>query len=393
VQNSNVLINDNGDIGSGGLYDWGGIPDSRTLTLVKMSLNNNGHNTQWNGNAYHAGTNWRYISDGKAVNFNMYSNGGNFLFRSAPSGTAGDIITWGASTNIDSDGIFTLSSSTQYRPQVTVDSAHTSNAGGYVNFRKARGTVSSKTNLENGDKLGTFMGQGYFDGNFINSAYFDFTVDGTPTSTGVPSRITFNTTNQSGVLGERLRIDNNGNTSLTGELTVPSIKETTAYKKYYTKGAGTSGIDSSILYPLFPAANDTLTLGVGTYKISMNFYFIVNGSTVSASVELNMKGAGTAVGNISATSRGNASSGGNAIQYFFNSSIATTVNVTSTTSVDSRVYSVNVEGMIDITTAGTIIPSYQFSATLTGGTVALSAGNHMVVEKISNSTTTNIGWV
>jgi hypothetical protein len=178
-----------------------------------------------------------------------------------------------------------------------------------------------------------------------------------------------------------------------GELTVPSIKETTAYKKYYTKGAGTAGIDSSILYPLFPATNDTLTLGVGTYKISMNFYFIIEGSTVSASVRLNMKGGGTAVGNIIATTRGNASNGGNAVQNFFNSSIETTQTVTSTTSVTSRIYTVNVEGMIDITTAGTIIPSYTFSSTLTGGTVVFSSGNHMVVEKISNSTTANIGWV
>jgi hypothetical protein len=125
----------------------------------------------------------------------------------------------------------------------------------------------------------------------------------------------------------------------------------------------------------------------------MNLYFKVDTSTVSSSLKLNIRGAGTAVGNITATSRGNASSGGNAIQYYFNSSIEVNQNVTSTTSVSSRVYSVNVEGVIDISTAGTIIPSYQWDATLTDGTVILSAGNHMVLEKISNSTTANIGWV
>jgi hypothetical protein len=166
------------------------------------------------------------------------------------------------------------------------------------------------------------------------------------------------------------------------------------YSKYYTKGAGTSGIDSSVLYPLFPSANDTLSLGVGTYKISMNLYFKIDGSTVSASARLNLRGAGTAVGNIFATTRGNASNGGNAVQNFFNSSIETTQIVTSTTSVTSRIYTVNVEGIIDITTAGTIIPSYNFSSTLTGGEMVIfSAGNHMSIEKISNTVTSNIGWV
>ena len=49
--------------------------------------------------------------------------------------------------------------------------------------------------------------------------------------------------------------------------------------------------------------------------------------------------------------------------------------------------------MLDISTAGTIIPSYNFSATLTSGVVGLSAGNHMSIEKVSNTVTSNIGWV
>jgi len=47
---------------------------------------------------------------------------------------------------------------------------------------------------------------------------------------------------------------------------------------------------------------------------------------------------------------------------------------------------------LDISTAGTIIPSYQWGATLTGGVVSLSGANNIVIEKVSNTQTTNIGW-
>jgi hypothetical protein len=125
----------------------------------------------------------------------------------------------------------------------------------------------------------------------------------------------------------------------------------------------------------------------------MHLYVQVTGSTVTSNLRLNMKGAGTAAGSVFVTTRGSIVNGGTPVQYFHNPSIATTLTLTANSAVNGRVYTVNVEGMLDITTAGTIIPSYQWGATLTGGTVILSSTNHMVIEKISNTTTTNIGWV
>jgi hypothetical protein len=181
--------------------------------------------------------------------------------------------------------------------------------------------------------------------------------------------------------------------SNAGALTVPSISETVAYGKYYSRGTGTAGITATTNYPLFPAANDTLTLGVGTYKIQMSLYIQVATSTVSSALNINLRGAGTAVGTMLGTARGSITNGGSPVQYFCASSIATNQLVTAASAVAGRVYTVNVEGMLDITTAGTIIPSYQWGATLTSGVVTLSSANNIVIEKISNTQTTNIGWV
>ena len=48
---------------------------------------------------------------------------------------------------------------------------------------------------------------------------------------------------------------------------------------------------------------------------------------------------------------------------------------------------------MNITTAGTIIPAYQFSATRTSGVVTLNALNHMKIKQIAaTSVTTAGGW-
>jgi hypothetical protein len=360
-----------------------------------------------------------YVKDGFASMYKQVSGGHHWF--TAPSGTAGNPITWTERMRIDNNGNFNIFQDLIHNSAMTYSAnkldAITTDSWAQV----AKITFSSTSVYRNGEvKIDCFIG-----GNSgINGGYVSLTIKykqqattrvfsiqqlANTTGTNAVSyyyydeatltlyvyvRVLSYSTVRVTTMGEKGLIYDGTIVRVEGTLPVGSVMaDLPIYAKYYTKGAGTSGIDSSILYPLFPAANDTLALGVGTYKISMNFTVIVEGSTVSASVRLNMKGAGTAVGNIMATSRGNASSGGNAIQNFFNSSIATTLVVTSTTSVASRIYTVNVEGMIDITTAGTIIPSYSFGATLTDGTVTLSAGNHMVVEKISNTTTTNIGWV
>ena len=48
---------------------------------------------------------------------------------------------------------------------------------------------------------------------------------------------------------------------------------------------------------------------------------------------------------------------------------------------------------MNVTTAGTIIPAYRLSATATSGVTTLNSGNHMIIERMADtSVTTAGGW-
>ena len=59
-----------------------------------------------------------------------------------------------------------------------------------------------------------------------------------------------------------------------------NLKRGTIPITYYTSGIGTSGIAGTTNYALFPSANDTITLPVGTYFVKMGIRIAVSGSTV-----------------------------------------------------------------------------------------------------------------
>jgi len=168
-----------------------------------------------------------------------------------------------------------------------------------------------------------------------------------------------------------------------------------AKKTWFTSGVGTAGITGATNYALFPAAQDTLTLGVGTYEIEMVAYVTVATSTVSGSLQLSPRGAGTAVGTVYGMSTGAITQNGTPIQTGFGSTaLGTALTVTAASAVAGRVYSAQFKGIMNITTTGTIIPSYLFSATLTSGVTTLNALNHMKIKQIAaTSVTTAGGWV
>ena len=161
---------------------------------------------------------------------------------------------------------------------------------------------------------------------------------------------------------------------------------------YFTSGVGTSGITVETNYPLFPAANDTITLDVGTYWYEVSIYCMVSASNVSASFQFSPRGAGTAVG--TATYQGDAATivrgAGNRIAVG-PTALGSAITVSLTTDVAGRTYVVRGSGIINITTAGTLIPSYLFSATVTSGVVTLSGMNYMAIEKIAPSSVTYFG--
>lgn len=161
---------------------------------------------------------------------------------------------------------------------------------------------------------------------------------------------------------------------------------------YFTSGVGTSGITGATNYPLYPAANDTITLDVGTYWYEVSTYCTVATSTVSATFQFSPRGAGTAVG--TATYQGDAAitaNGAGTRMAVGSTALGTAMTVSPASAVAGRVYVVRGSGIINITTAGTLIPSYLFSATVTSGVVTLNAMNWMAIEKIAPSSVTYFG--
>lgn len=157
----------------------------------------------------------------------------------------------------------------------------------------------------------------------------------------------------------------------------------------FTSGVGTSGITQATNYPLFPAPGDTLTLPVGTYFYETSFKVTVATSTTAATLALTLRGNGTAVGTQNYNGTSLIAVTGTAL---FQAQVADTaltgsMVVTNTSSVAGRQYTVRGSGILKITTAGTIIPSYLFSASLASGVTTLSAENYLMIQPLSSSGT------
>ena len=91
----------------------------------------------------------------------------------------------------------------------------------------------------------------------------------------------------------------------------------------YTSGSGTAltptATGEATNQVVLPAANDTITLSVGTYYVDMSF-IITRGatSTTSATARLNILGTGTAVGTFSGQSMSAPTAGGATANFSFN---------------------------------------------------------------------------
>jgi hypothetical protein len=158
--------------------------------------------------------------------------------------------------------------------------------------------------------------------------------------------------------------------------------------KIFTSGVGTSGIAATTNYALFAAAGDTITLPVGTYYYTISFQATVATSTVSATMNLALRGAGTAVGTATFDGTSSITAAGAANEFqVAGTALTGAMTVTAASAVAGRVYVVRGSGILKITTAGTLIPAYQWSAALTSGVVTLVADNYMTITPLSSSGT------
>jgi hypothetical protein len=159
----------------------------------------------------------------------------------------------------------------------------------------------------------------------------------------------------------------------------------------YTSGSNASaGITGLTNYPLFLATNDTITLPIGTYLVKLAISMDVSGSTRNSELFINIRGGGNAVGTFSW--RGVGSLGGTTSSFpVAATALGTNITVTDTTAGGSRTYFCMGEGLLKITTGGTIIPSYQFTTTLTNGVVTLAPDNYMIIQVLDTQSAAAFG--
>lgn len=142
----------------------------------------------------------------------------------------------------------------------------------------------------------------------------------------------------------------------------------------YTSGVGTSltAAAEATLQALLPAANDTITLSIGTYFLDLACTFTRGTvSTTSATARINILGTGGAVGSFSGMSLSSPTAGGATANFAFSAVNINTSNVvTAASTTVSGVYTITLRGMLKVTTAGTIVPQYNLSANLTSAGTA-----------------------
>ena len=160
----------------------------------------------------------------------------------------------------------------------------------------------------------------------------------------------------------------------------------------YTSGIGTSGGAATTNYPLFPSGNDTITLPSGTYLVKVGIRINVSGSTTPSVCNFNIRGGGTAVGSFSWRGTGSTQDAGTAISFVVAATaLGTVFQVTNSSSTNPRQYIFMGEGILKVTSQGTIIPSYQFPVSLVLPTVTLVADNYMTIQQLDTQNAAAFG--
>lgn len=171
-----------------------------------------------------------------------------------------------------------------------------------------------------------------------------------------------------------------------GRATIPTM--------IYTSGIGVAGITLNTNYDIFPTPNNQITLPVGTYLLYLAVRVVVSGSTVSSPLQLNIADGGNAQGTFFWRGFGGTSEGTATATYRSpTSALGTTFTATAASAANPRTYTCSGQGILRITTQGSIIPSYRFSATLTSGTATLFDDNYMIIQSLDTQNAAAFGPV
>jgi hypothetical protein len=221
-------------------------------------------------NYFNDGTS-KYIQTGAASALSLETDG-SIKFFTAPSGTAGNAITFTQALTLDASGRL-LVGATSALGTAQIQSASSSvdpfegyrfanNANGpALSLYKNRGaSVGSNAIVASGDELGTVAFRGYDGAAYRAGAFITGAVDGTPGSGDMPGRLVFSTTaDGASSPTERMRIDSSGNLgigtsspgarleSLVDDATTNAVTRALALS-HTTTGTAADGIGSGISF-------------------------------------------------------------------------------------------------------------------------------------------------
>jgi hypothetical protein len=149
---------------------WSGVT---TLQIGNSSLGDASTNLQLTHNAYYDGGNWRYITSAAASNY--YQAGGFHFWRTAPSGTAGNAISFTQAMTLNASGNLSLGNTNDtYKLDVTgtgrfTDSFELNTTGtGALGFFGANNTTDKYFRIRNSSgnfEMGTSSTEHYLIGN------------------------------------------------------------------------------------------------------------------------------------------------------------------------------------------------------------------------------------
>ena len=160
-----------------------------------------------------------------------------------------------------------------------------------------------------------------------------------------------------------------------------------------TTGAGPTQatVTLNTNYPIFPAANDTLTVAAGTYRIAAALNVVISG-TVAHVLSFDIKGAGNATItsmalSVFATNANSVSVQTPTLTLITGTGGQVAITATSAAAATNRI--IQVSGIIRIGVAGTLIPSVAASAGTTG--LSFGANNFMEFIPLGANNITAVG--
>jgi hypothetical protein len=186
--------------------------------------NTNSGQTGLATSTYNNGTNWIYNSNNPAFRYEQDLASQSHRWFIAPTGTAGNAITFTQAMTLDASGNLIVGRSTAVTQitfnggdGITYQRSTDNTFSGVLDYMKSRGSAASPTAVQNGDDLFALRVAPYHGSAYTYLASQVIQVDGTFTSgQNPPTRIAWYTNAANGSSTERARITSVGNFKIGG---------------------------------------------------------------------------------------------------------------------------------------------------------------------------------